>query len=306
MLVCAIWLAMSYSSGAGSRSRCSRSLLRLLPAGADGGDLAGRPLTGGGASGLRAPSCCCLPGDRADRAGRRQPLILFAAMFALLALIAWRALAKRESGLYFIAAFFALAAEASWSATFLTPERLGAAICLCGVRRVLSRCAAHQPAARTRARAGMGAGAVLIASLVLLLFLAAGDGAASSVGPPLLLAILDAACSSRAPPATCRGCRRWARCFRGWCSASGGTRPRPSWVLPSLLALIGLTLIMLGGHAWAHAQLRRRIGEAAAATTGGSATASTWRSSATSSSSTSPRIRTGPRRRGRCSARWPC
>src|SRR6476661_11183808 len=115
-------------------------------------------------------------------------------MFALLALIAWRALATRESGLYFVAAFFAVAAEASWSATFLTPDRLRSAIVLYAAFGAFYL---GVPLISRRLGRGLepawGAGAVLIASLILLLFLAAGDGAASSLwGLALLLAILDA------------------------------------------------------------------------------------------------------------------
>ena len=114
-------------------------------------------------------------------------------------------------------------------------------------------------------------GAVLIASLVLLLFLAAGDGAASSLwGLALLLAILDAGLFIESSAgdlpwlAAVGAVLSWMVLGVWWNQAAAVVG-----LLPSLLALIGLTLIMLGGHAWAHTQLRRRIGEAAATTTGG-------------------------------------
>ena len=53
-------------------------------------------------------------------------------------------------------------------------------------------------------------------------------------------------------------------------------------VLPSLLVLVGLTLMMLGGHAWAHAQARRH-GPAASRGAFGFRTASTSAWSAISS-----------------------
>ena len=122
-----------------------------------------------------------------------------------------------------------------------------------------------------RLEPGWAPGAVLIASLVLLLFLASGDSAASSLwGLALLLAILEAGVFIES-----------AAGDLPWLSAVGALL---SWLvlgvwwnqaaavvglLPSLLAVIGLTLIMLVGHAWAHAQVRQRIGEAAATTTGG-------------------------------------
>ena len=103
--------------------------------------------------------------------------------------------ADDEAGLYFVAAFFAVAAEASWSATHLVADRLGAAIVL------YAAFGAVLPgrAARLAARIGRemyprwGGGALLIASLALLLFLAAGPQAAAALwGLALLLAILNA------------------------------------------------------------------------------------------------------------------
>src|SRR5262249_12795513 len=122
------------------------------------------------------------------------PLPLFAPMFALLVLIAWRAIASEEFGLYFVAAFFGWVAEAAWSVTFLTAEHLRAAGLLymalgafyLGVRLVARR------SGRTIAPS-WGGGAVLMASLLILLFLASGPRSVSVLwGLAVLLAILDA------------------------------------------------------------------------------------------------------------------
>ena len=185
--------------------------------------------------------------------------LVFAALFAALALIAWRAFATGEAGLYFVAAFFAVATEASWSATHLTPERLAFAIALYGGFAIFYL---GVPLAWRRAGGEMhprwGGGAVLIASLLLLLFLAAGPHAAAAVwGLALLLAILDAGLfiesASGAMPilSTAGALLSWVVLAIWWANAAAAVG-----VFPSLLVLVGLTLIMLAGHAWAHARTR--------------------------------------------------
>ena len=182
------------------------------------------------------------------------PGLLFGTLFVLLALIAWRALAARESALYFVAAFFAVAAEAAWSATFLTTESLGRGIALyvafgvfyLGVPVLARRIGRPlEPA--------WGPGAVLIASLALLLFLAAGVHSAAALwGLALLLAILDAglfveSASARMPVLSAAGgALSWIVLAVWWAESAGAVG-----LLPSLLVLTGLTLLMLGGHAWA-------------------------------------------------------
>jgi hypothetical protein len=196
------------------------------------------------------------------------PTVLFSALFALLGLIAWRALTTGESNLYFIAAFFAGAAEAAWSATFLTAEHLRAAIVLYAafgafylgvplVGRRLGRALAPR----------WGAGALTIVSLVLLLFLVSGDTAPLAIwGLAFLLAILNAglfieSASGAMPWLSAIGAvMSWLVLGVWWANAAASVG-----LLPSLLVLVGLTLVMFTGHAWAHAQVRNRA--AAAGTT---------------------------------------
>jgi uncharacterized membrane protein len=275
LLVFAIWLAMSYASSAWITvtlfTVAFGAFYALAPMAAA---VAGCPLEGAGARAVYAAPLLLFvfPVIAGIEPAVASPFVLFGAMFALLALIAWRALATEESGLYFVAAFFAVAAEASWSATFLTPDRLRAAIAL---YTAFGAFYLGVPLISRRLGRGLepawAPGAVLIASLILLLFLAAGESAPASLwGLALLLAILDAGLFIESSAGNLP-----------WLSAAGAVL---SWVvlavwwnraaaavglLPSLLALIGLTLIMLVGHAWAHAQVRQRIGEAAATTTGG-------------------------------------
>ncbi len=184
------------------------------------------------------------------------PLVPFTALFAVLAVIAWRALATNEAGLYFVAAFFAVAAEASWSATHLVSDRLGAAVILYAAFALFYL---GVPLAWRRKRQEMyphwGGGGLLIASLALLLFLAAGtDAAASLWGLALLLAILNAglfieSAYGAMPLLSVVGAvLSWMVLAVWWDNAAAAVG-----VLPSLLMLVGLTMIMLGGHAWAHA-----------------------------------------------------
>jgi uncharacterized membrane protein len=184
------------------------------------------------------------------------PLFAFSALFAVLALIAWRALATGEAGLYLVAAFFALAAEASWSATHFAAGRLGAAVALYTAFALFYL---GVPLAWRRAGRDMkprwGGGALMIASLALLLFLADGQHAAASLwGLALLLAILDAglfieSASGEMPLLSAIGAAlSWFVLAVWWGNAAATVG-----LLPSLLVLVGLTLVMLAGYAWAHA-----------------------------------------------------
>ena len=101
-----------------------------------------------------------------------------------------------------------------------------------------------------------GGGAVLIASLLILLFLAAGPRSTSVLwGLAVLLAILDAgifieSASGRMPAlSVAGGMLSWLVLAVWWGNAAAAVG-----LMPSLLFLVGLTLMMLVGHAWAHRQ----------------------------------------------------
>jgi uncharacterized membrane protein len=188
------------------------------------------------------------------------PLVPFSALFVVLAVIAWRAIVTNEAGLYFVAAFFAVAAEASWSATHLVADRLGAAVIL---YLAFALFYLGVPLLWRRTRREMlprwGGGVLLIASLALLLFLASGTHAAESLcGLALLLAIVNAgvfieSASGATPLLSMVGAvLSWIVLAVWWDNAAAAVG-----VLPSLLVLAGLTLVMLGGHAWAHATSTR-------------------------------------------------
>jgi uncharacterized membrane protein len=104
-----------------------------------------------------------------------------------------------------------------------------------------------------------------MASLGLLLFLAAGANAAASIwGLALLLAILNAgvfieSASGGLPWVSAAGAAlSWLVLAVWWGNAAAAVG-----LLPSLLVLIGLTLVMLAGYAWTHAEVRRRADDRA-------------------------------------------
>src|SRR5439155_15334 len=104
------------------------------------------------------------------------------ALATVLVFAIWLATSYSTSGWRFVAAFFAVAAEASWSATHLVAERLGAAVVLYAAFALFYL---GVPLAWRRNGQVMhprwGGGALLIASLALLLFLAGGPQAAASL-----------------------------------------------------------------------------------------------------------------------------
>jgi uncharacterized membrane protein len=193
------------------------------------------------------------------------PWMLFGTLYVLLAVIAWRALAIPNSALFFIASFFALAAEASWSAAHLLTERLGTAVMLYAIFGIFYL---GVPIVARRLRKPLepvwGGGAVVLGSLVMLLFLAAGPRAAAGLwGMAFLLALLNAglfieSAAGRLPALSIAGSfLSWLVLGVWWSNAAAVVG-----LMPSLIVLVGLTLVMLGGHAWAHAESMRQGGRA--------------------------------------------
>jgi len=97
-------------------------------------------------------------------------------------------------------------------------------------------------------------GAVLIASLALLWFLTTGPVAAPALwGLALLLAVLNAAifiesaATGLSMLSLTGSAVSWVVLLFWWMRAAGSVG-----VMPSLLVVVGLTLIMLTGHAWVH------------------------------------------------------
>ena len=110
------------------------------------------------------------------------PMPLFAVLLGLVALLAWRALALSDGALYFPALFFSIAAQAVWTSRNLSPERFGDAMAIYAALGALSL---GVPLAARRLKRSLlpswGSGAVLLASLGFMMFLATGP-----VFPPAL------------------------------------------------------------------------------------------------------------------------
>ena len=182
-----------------------------------------------------------------------RPQLLFPALFALVGVLAWRGVASGTGAYYYIAAFFALAAEAVWSRRYLTSDTLASGLVLfaafaavyIGVPLVARR--AGRPLTPA-----VGGGVVLLASTILLLFIAAGPSTHTGLwGLAFLLAVLNAGMfvesAAGALPALSLGASvaSWAVLFVWWTRSASAIG-----LLPSLLFLVGLTLVMVAGHAW--------------------------------------------------------
>jgi uncharacterized membrane protein len=183
------------------------------------------------------------------------PLPLFTTVLALVVLVAWRAAMEREGRLYFIAAFFAIAVQAAWSVTHLTGETLGTAVRWYAIFGLVSL---GVPLAARRGSRPLepvwGGGAVLVASLGLLLFLAAGSVSADALwGLAFLLAVINAglfieAGAAGLPAISIAGSIGSFGILGIWWARSAAV----VGLLPSLAVMAGLTLITLAGYAWSH------------------------------------------------------
>ena len=181
------------------------------------------------------------------------PWPLMGALLGLVVFIAWRAATASVGPLYYIAAFFAIATQAVWSAQHLTNERLGTAVLIYTAFGLVSL--GVPVAARRAGRAlepAWGGGAVLLLGLCLLFFLSLGSVAPAALWAlALLLAIANAAlfvesAAGRLPLVSQIGSVfSWLVLMSWWARAAGSVG-----VLPSLLVVVGLTLVTLAGHSW--------------------------------------------------------
>jgi hypothetical protein len=188
------------------------------------------------------------------------PLLPLGVTLGLVNLIAWRAIAEDRGPLYFVAAFFAVAAQAVWSARYLDVERLPAAVWIYAAFGIVSigvPLAARRTGRPLEPQAG--AGVVLLASLGLLLFLSMESIAPAALWAlALLLAIVNAglfveSASGGLPLLSIAGSvLSWIVLANWWARAGAAVG-----VLGSLTVLAGLSLLTLGGHAWAHRQAAR-------------------------------------------------
>ena len=264
LLVAAVWFGSSYSSDAAATITLFTVFsVGLYVAAPMIAVHVGRPFRGVGSLAIYAAPILLFIFAVLARIepATASPWMLFGTLYVLLALLAWRTLAIPDSKLYFIASFFALAAQASWSATHLIAGRIGTAVLLysafgvffLGVPIVARR--VGRPL-----EPGWGAGAVVCASLAMLLYLADGPGAAAGLwGMAFLLALLNGglfieSAAGRLPLLSAIGSAlSWLVLGVWWVDGVASVG-----LVPSLLVLVGLTLVMFGGHAWAHAAMARQ------------------------------------------------
>lgn len=178
------------------------------------------------------------------------PLPVFGALFALMAVIAAFAIARREGTLHLVAAFFAVIAEAVWSVRYLTEDTLLAGLAVYGVFALfylgvpmLARRRGHplEPVG--------GAAALLLVSLGLLFFLALGAAAQAALwGLALLLVVLNAGlffegASGRLPALSIAGAAlSWLVLLAWWATADVATG-----LVPALIVVAGFAVFSVAG-----------------------------------------------------------
>ncbi len=256
-VVLAVWLGTSYVSGSGLRPALGFTAAFVTfylasPAVARRFGRVGPPGSARGA--LGAPLLLFVfPALAAIEPAMADPLPLFGTLFVLLVIIAWRAIAESAGALFYIASFFSIAAQGVWSAAYLTDRRLPAALAIYLAFGLVSICA---PVAARRARRPyrpvQGSGIVLLASLVVLAFLALGPITGEALWAlALLLAVLDAGifiegASAGLPRLAQAGSLlSWALLWLWWPRAAGSVGVGPSVAVMTLLAVV-----TLAGHAW--------------------------------------------------------
>jgi uncharacterized membrane protein len=176
-------------------------------------------------------------------------------MLLLIAAIGWRAAVTETGPRYFIAAFFGVAAQAAWSVSHLNVATLSTGVAIYAAFGVTSM--TIPPIARRAGRPlepASGAGLVVLASLPVLLFLAAGNVAPEALWAlALLLAVLNAALFIESavvglPVLSFIGSLlSWAILTAWWMRASGSVG-----TMASLVVVAGMTLVTLGGYTWSH------------------------------------------------------
>jgi hypothetical protein len=186
------------------------------------------------------------------------PLLPFGVMFGLLVAVAAVALVEAAGALHFLAAFFAVVAEGVWSAKHLSPPRLHEALLLYGAFGVF-----HLSVPLVARRLGKrmdpewSAPALLVASLALLLFLAAGPVAHLALwGMAILLAILNLGLFFDPRPGRVSWLAglgmmlSWLVIAVWWATAMV-----TALLLPALAIVGGFAVLLMAGNLWAERQL---------------------------------------------------
>jgi hypothetical protein len=185
------------------------------------------------------------------------PAMLFGTLFLILLGASAFAIHAEEGPIYYIAAVFALIAETVWSIKYLTPERLYSGLALYAIFGLfyIGVPAAAQRWNKKLRPQNAGAGLLLV-SLALLFFLAAGPIASTAIwGLALLLLILNAGLfwlgsASRLPGLAIAGMvLSWIILGVLWASVS-----LAAVLMPALVVIAGFAFLVLAGNIWMQTQ----------------------------------------------------
>ncbi|HSP14911.1 MAG TPA: DUF2339 domain-containing protein [Thermoanaerobaculia bacterium] len=183
----------------------------------------------------------------------KSPLVLFATMFALLAMTGAYAIFTGSGGAYFVAAFFAIVTEGVWSASYLSDDRLDAALIIYGVFALTFLGIPVLARRFGRTLDANGTAFTVILALCVLFFLTGPSVAASALwGLALLLAVLLTGTFVEASAA----CRPWLAAIAillGWMVLASWWNAAPivPALIPALAVIAIFAVIALSGIAWA-------------------------------------------------------
>jgi uncharacterized membrane protein len=181
------------------------------------------------------------------------PGLGFSVLFVMLAGCAAYAVSESDGLVYFVAAFVAVAAEAAWSATFLSSERLTAALAMYAAFGLVM--IAVPVIARRVGRAlepAVVGGVLLLAGILLLLFLSQESMAGASLwGLALLIALLNLALANEGREGGLRqiaiagSVLSWLVLGTWWMTGAAATQ-----VVAALAVTVGFSLLMVAGQLW--------------------------------------------------------
>ena len=260
ILVTAIWLGLSYTSGSWPQVLGFIILFSLFYLGAPFiARRFGRNFTDMGNKSAYAASVLLFvfPCLAAMEPACAAPGLLFGTLFLILMGASVCAVFGKDGPIYFIAAFFALLTEAVWSIKNLTPERLYQALAIYAIFGLIY---ITVPIAARRWNKAVkpekiGAGLLLV-SLALLLFLAAGPMASTAIWVlAMLLLILNAGLfwlgsTIKSPIFAIAGTiLSWMILGVLWASVS-----LKAVLIPALVVMAGFALLVLAGNIWMRKQ----------------------------------------------------
>jgi len=214
----------------------------------------GKPFAGVGSHAALAAPLLLMPlGFMVNLEPRAESVVvIFPALCVLLAANAWRALTEPTGRLYYVAAVMAGFTFGAWSGRYLTPDTLLPGFIVYAVFAALYLAVPHL-ARRRGAPLGASAapGAVLLFTQLQLMLFADGPVAAPALwGLIVLLSVMntgvfvESAIVARPYIAWVGGPISWFVLF-GWWQAGAAAA---AGVMSSLLAVVALSLVMLGGH----------------------------------------------------------